>query len=75
VAIRAKSLSVLGYTNLSLGFDEIRSAVGTLHGHAASGRIELLVEEVSLDDVGAAFERAAGSPHRKLVVVPERARA
>jgi NADPH:quinone reductase-like Zn-dependent oxidoreductase len=33
--IRSKSLSVLGYTNLSRSYDEICSAVGTLHGLAA----------------------------------------
>jgi NADPH:quinone reductase-like Zn-dependent oxidoreductase len=68
--VRSKSLSVLGYTNLSLSFDEMRAAITALHGHAAQGRVELLAEKVELDDVSSAFERAGGSPHRKLVVVP-----
>ena len=69
--IRSKSLSVLGYTNVSLPFDEIRSAVGALHAHAAEGKIEVLLERVGLDGIGSAFTRVGESPHRKLVVVPQ----
>jgi NADPH:quinone reductase-like Zn-dependent oxidoreductase len=68
--IRSKSLSVLGYTNVSLPFEETRAALRALHSHAAEGRIDLLVERVGLEKVPSAFERAGGSPHRKLVVVP-----
>jgi NADPH:quinone reductase-like Zn-dependent oxidoreductase len=68
--IRSKSLSVLGYTNVSLSFEEIGAAVMALHSHAAEGQIDLLVERVGLEEVPSAFERAGGSPHRKLVVVP-----
>lgn len=68
--IRSKSLSVLGYANLSPTFEEMCSGVGTLHGLAAENRIKVLVEEVDLDEVGPAFERADASPHRKLIVKP-----
>ena len=68
--IRSNSLSVLGYTNLSLSFEEMRGAITSLHAHAAQGQVELLVEKVKLDDVSSAFDRAGGSPHRKLIVVP-----
>jgi NADPH:quinone reductase-like Zn-dependent oxidoreductase len=68
--IRSKSLSVLGYTNVMLSFDEMCTAVTALHEHAAQGRIQVLVETVGLDDIAAAFKRAGDSPHRKLVVVP-----
>jgi NADPH:quinone reductase-like Zn-dependent oxidoreductase len=68
--IRSKSVSVLGYTNATLSFQEIRAAVRTLHGHAAEGRIGVLAEQLALDDVASAFERAGDSPHRKLVVLP-----
>ncbi len=68
--IRSKSLSVLGYTNVSLPFDEIRTAVRSLYAHAAEGMIEVLLERVGLDGIGSAVRRAGESPHRKLVVVP-----
>ena len=70
--LRSKSLSILGYTNVMLSFDEMCTAVTALHERAAEGRIEVLVERVSLDDIPTAFERAGQSPHRKLVVVPRR---
>ncbi|MGH2734862.1 MAG: quinone oxidoreductase family protein [Actinomycetota bacterium] len=68
--IRSKSLSVLGYTNVALSFDDIRAGLRSLHGHAAEGRITPIVDRVGLDDVGFAWARAGDSPHRKLVVAP-----
>jgi NADPH:quinone reductase-like Zn-dependent oxidoreductase len=68
--LRSKSLSVLGYTNVMLGFDEMSKAVEELHEHAAEGRLQVLLERVGLDDIAGAFGRAGQSPHRKLVVVP-----
>jgi len=68
--IRSKSLSVLGYTNVMVPFDEMCAAVAALHEHAAQGRAQVLVEKISLDGISAAFKRAGDSPHRKLVVVP-----
>jgi NADPH:quinone reductase-like Zn-dependent oxidoreductase len=70
--LRSKSLSVLGYTNVMLTFDEMCTAVRALHEHAAEGRIQVLVETFGLDETPAAFQRAGQSPHRKLVVVPRR---
>jgi NADPH:quinone reductase-like Zn-dependent oxidoreductase len=68
--IRAKSLSVLGYTNVSLPFEEIRSAVTTLHRHAAEGRIDPILDRVGLDDLHSAWTHVGESPHRKFVVTP-----
>jgi hypothetical protein len=68
--IRSKSLSVLGYTNLALTFENVRAAVGALHRHAAAGRINPLLDRVDLDDLGSAWKRAGESPHQKLVVIP-----
>jgi NADPH:quinone reductase-like Zn-dependent oxidoreductase len=68
--IRAKSLSILGYTNLALQFEDMRAAVRSLHKHAAEGRIDPLLDRVELPDVSSAWKRAGESPHRKLVVTP-----
>jgi NADPH:quinone reductase len=68
--IRSKSLSVLGYSNLSVPFEQVGSVVATLHGHAAEGRIKLLSEEANLEEVGSAFELADASPHRKVMMIP-----
>jgi NADPH:quinone reductase-like Zn-dependent oxidoreductase len=68
--IRSKSLSVLGYTNLALSFEDMRAAVNALHKHAAEGRINAILDRVDLEDVGSAWKRAGESPHTKLVVVP-----
>jgi NADPH:quinone reductase-like Zn-dependent oxidoreductase len=68
--IRSKSLSVLGYTNVALSFDDIRAGLRSLHQHAAEGQITPMVDRVGLDEVGFAWTRASESPHRKLVVAP-----
>jgi len=68
--IRSKSLSVLGYTNLALPFENIRSAISSLHQHAAAGRINPILDRVDLDELASAWKRAGESPHQKLVVVP-----
>ncbi|MDQ3660960.1 MAG: zinc-binding dehydrogenase [Actinomycetota bacterium] len=69
--IRSKSLSVLGYSNMSATFADVCAAISTLHRHAAEGRIKVLSEEVGLDEIDSAFERADASPHRKLIVMPD----
>jgi len=68
--IRSKSLSVLGYTNLALHFENVRAAVSALHEHAAAGRINPILDRVDLDELGPAWKRAGESPHQKLVVMP-----
>ena len=70
--IRSKSLSVLGYTNVALTFEEISAAVRSLHEHAAEGRIDVHLEQVNLADIPTAWRRAGESPHKKLVVKPTR---
>lgn len=71
--IRSKSLSVLGYTNLALSFDEITAAVRSLHQHAAEGGINPILDRIDLDDLRSAWVSAGQSPHRKFVVAPTRA--
>jgi NADPH:quinone reductase-like Zn-dependent oxidoreductase len=68
--IRSKSLSVLGYTNLSLPFEDMRAAVSALHLHAAAGRINPILDRVDLGEVGTAWARAGESPHKKLILMP-----
>jgi NADPH2:quinone reductase len=38
--------------------------------HAAAGRLTVDYEEVPLEQVADAWERQAGSPHVKLILVP-----
>jgi NADPH:quinone reductase-like Zn-dependent oxidoreductase len=68
--IRSKSLSVLGYTNLSLTFEQITGAIDVVHEHAAAGRLRILYESVALEDAAGAWRRASESLHRKLIVTP-----
>ena len=68
--IRSKSLSVLGYTNVALPFQDMRAAVSALHQHAAAGRINPILDRVDIDELGSAWARAGESPHKKLVIMP-----
>jgi NADPH:quinone reductase len=68
--VRGKQLDILGHTNFAVSRDVLREEYGKLVRHAVAGEITLDVEPVALDDVASAWERQAGGPGRKLVVVP-----
>lgn len=69
-AVRGKLLSILGHTNLLVAPEIQRDAFIRLLEHAAAGELTAEVERVRLDDLADAWERQAGSPGRKLVIVP-----
>jgi len=72
VAVRARPVDILGYTNYTPPADVLRAGYEALAGHAAAGRIDVAIERLGLDDVPAAWKRQASSPHAKLVIEPAR---
>ncbi len=69
--LRARSASVLGYTNNALTPAQRREALTTVARHAAAGRLAVAHEEVPLADVAAAWHRqATGDPGVRLVLTP-----
>lgn len=69
-AVRGNILAILGHTNFAAPDELRRDAYLRMVGHAAAGELTIDRETVPLADVAAAWERQAGSPHRKLVLVP-----
>jgi NADPH:quinone reductase-like Zn-dependent oxidoreductase len=70
VAVRFKSLSILGHTNYAVPADELAEHYRRLVGHVIAGDLTFEVERVALDDVGGAWRRQADGAGAKLVVVP-----
>ncbi len=69
--IRGRSLSILGYTNASLGAAETSAALGTVLGHAAAGRIGLAFDTAPLAEVEQAWRRQQeGKATSRVVLVP-----
>lgn len=66
--LRSKSLELIGYTNFALTDDEQHSGIKDLLEYARAGRLSLDSEVTALNDIAGAWERQAGSPHRKLLV-------
>jgi len=69
-AIRFKGLEIYGFSNFNLPKDLLDREYARLVEHAMNGDIRVEVERVPLDDVAAAWERQARSPHAKLILVP-----
>ena len=72
VAVRSRPIDLLGYTNYTAGEDVKATAYARMAGHAARGEIRVAIERLGLDDVPAAWERQASSPHAKLSSSPRR---
>ncbi len=69
--LRSRTASVLGYTNNALTAEQRASALTTVLGHAAAGRIRLAYDVQPLAEVEAAWTRqAAGRAHGRCVLVP-----
>lgn len=69
-AIRGRNAAILGHTSMLTPREVKREAYTRMCEHAAAGRLDCEVERVALDDAPAAWGRQAGSPNRKLVIVP-----
>ncbi|WP_445149876.1 quinone oxidoreductase family protein [Baekduia sp. Peel2402] len=70
VKLRFSELSILGYTNFLSTPEEERAALDALWGYAVKKKLTIDIESVALDDAADAWKRQAGSPRRKLVIVP-----
>jgi NADPH:quinone reductase len=68
--VRGKALRILGHSNATTPAEVKREAFDAMCEHAAAGRLHVDYEEIPLDDVAAAWERQAASPHVKLILVP-----
>jgi NADPH2:quinone reductase len=69
-AIRFKGLELYGFSNFNLPKDVLDREYARLVEHAINGDIRVEIDRLPLDDVAAAWERQAASPHRKLVLIP-----
>ena len=68
--VRGKALQVLGHANAMTAPEVKHAAYRAMCDHAAARRLKVEYEELPLDDVAAAWERQAASPHVKLILVP-----
>ena len=68
--VRGKDLDLLGYTNFSVPFDELKSSYFALLGHLEAGRIVVDVERYPLAAAADAWQRQAAGPGAKLVICP-----
>lgn len=65
---------VIGHTNFHAPPGVKREAYAAMAAHALAGEIVVPVSERPLEEVGAAWEAQAGSPHRKQVLRPRKPR-
>ena len=69
--VRGRYLSILGYSNFLVPWEEQATAYGTLIEYAAAGKLKVEVEVLPLEAAPEAWKRQAASPHRKLVLSPQ----
>ena len=69
-AVRARPVTILGYTNYTAPRELRAAAYAAMAAHAAAGQLEVRIERLGLDDVPDAWRRVTRSPHAKLVIVP-----
>ena len=68
--VRGRQLSLLGYTNFAVPWELKKGAFLTMAEHATSGRLRIEYEALPLAEAPQAWQRQAGSPGRKLILVP-----
>jgi NADPH:quinone reductase-like Zn-dependent oxidoreductase len=68
--VRGRALRILGHANAATPPEVKHAAFRAMCDHAAAGELQVEYEEVPLDRIADAWERQAGSPHMKLIVVP-----
>lgn len=62
-AIRGKQLELYGYSNFAVSAEVLAEHYGRLVGHAVAGEIEVTLERVPLDEIGAVW----GAPGKHVV--------
>jgi NADPH:quinone reductase-like Zn-dependent oxidoreductase len=72
IPLRNRRISVVGHSGAWATPQERQAALSRAHELARSGgvRLELDTDELGLDEIGAAWERLAGSAGRRLIVRP-----
>jgi NADPH2:quinone reductase len=68
--VRGKALHILGHSNATTPAEVKREALEAMCKHALAGELKVEYEELPLERVAEAWERQAGSPNVKLVLVP-----
>jgi NADPH2:quinone reductase len=68
--VRGRTLSVLGYSNFNVPWEELAAAYRQLVNYAAAGKIKVEFEVLPLEAAPDAWKQQASSPHRKLVISP-----
>ena len=69
--LRGRYLSILGYTNFLVPWEEQAAAYWTLVDWATSGKLKVEFEVLPLEAAPDAWKRQASSPHRKLALSPQ----
>jgi NADPH2:quinone reductase len=69
--VRGRTLSVLGYSNFNVPWEDLAAAYRQLVGYAAAGQLKVEFEVLPLEAAPDAWKRQASSPHRKLVISPQ----
>jgi NADPH2:quinone reductase len=64
-AIRGKQLELYGYSNFAVSAEVLAEHYGRLVGHAVAGEIEVTLERVPLDEIGAVW----GAPGKHVVTL------
>jgi len=70
-AVRGRYLSILGYSNFLVPWEEQAAAYRKLVDYAAAGKLKVEFEILPLEAAADAWKRQAASPHRKLVLSPQ----
>ena len=69
--VRGRYLSILGYSNFTVPWEDQAAAYRTLIEYAAAGKLTVEVEVLPLEAAAEAWRRQAASPHRKLALSPQ----
>src|SRR6266851_2892452 len=69
--VRGRYLSILGYSNFSVPWEDQAAAYRALLDYAAAGKLTVEVEVLPLEAAAEAWKRQATSPHRKLALSPK----
>jgi NADPH2:quinone reductase len=69
--VRGRPLSILGYNNFVMPWEELAAAYRQLVGYAAAGQLKVDYEMLPLEAAPDAWRQQANSPHRKLALSPK----
>ena len=72
--VRGRPLSILGYNNFLMPWEELAAAYRQLVNYAAAGQLKVEFEVFPLEAAPEAWKQQATSPHRKLVLSPQAGR-